>query len=42
MKALKFAVLVLVLAAASGCASEKKLTDADWPFAIKSILAAIR
>ena len=41
MKALKFAVLVLVLAAASGCATEKK-SDLDWPFAIKAIIAAIR
>ena len=42
MKALKFAVLVLVLAASAGCASEKKLTDADWPFAIQAVIAAIR
>jgi hypothetical protein len=42
MKALKFAVLVLVLAAASGCATEKKYSDLDWPFAIKALVAAIR
>jgi hypothetical protein len=42
MKALKFAVLVLVVAAAGGCAGEKKLSDADWPFAIKALVAAIR
>jgi hypothetical protein len=42
MKALKFAVLVLVLAAAAGCASEKKYSDLDWPFAMKALIAAIR
>ena len=42
MKALKFAVLVLMFAAAAGCAGEKKLSDADWPFAMKAVIAAIR
>jgi hypothetical protein len=42
MKALKFAVLVVVIAAASGCATEKKYSDLDWPFAVKSIIALIR
>lgn len=42
MKALKFAVLVLALAAASGCATEKKYSDLDRPFAVKAVLAALR